>query len=756
MHPTAGPQALARHLESCLESSGLDSFAKELKKARITSIGALSLHSIDQLEAALKTTISHAFADAFVLLGVKPRANAKPRHAAPAAEPAVAYDAGSESESGDEPLQEALEKLGVRPLHAPKNKTSAALATAPALAAARARALIQDEAQDNKLGETGTLIGRRVEGIPLPFVDAKNQVAYRYVSGTISGARYSEDPNARNGHYVSVFDGEAEVEVPMELARVYSSGAGHLDDDERPPTEAPLQRWNVILKEGTKTPKTTLPDASGSLSPVMRAMTECKLLVALLARCAPAEITVERLVELAEILTGKEPSFKDECDLADQLDLALERVVDVIGVEAEGLSINGADSFRAVRKLVRKLAEQAKSSSAGSPRKGVAGAKSSGGGSSDDSLAVALEAVASTRTMTKYEAENQEELRASKSRLGKVADVQSAVQNLKELADAQSKTTEPIEKLELFAQACKEDETLAELLHSSHVREPQGASSLTGGEAGACARAVSQVAVATVGAMRDVLRKLLPPNANAATLAKHAYNGTLGGKSNAEFRISAIVAPSDKNQSWLGTSTAATTGGKKSKPTNEDHLVTLISVYPAITNALALLHPTDTSIHLILAQVMGMVAKGLVRCGVEAAVNAVLAPLLETYELEWDAFQKGTNAKMPDLESVWSKVRAEASVQAYLSSCHIATAPASADSDVSKADFDKLKSDLGKAKKMAEKAQKEATAAKKASGMTDDEDEPSEKTLRNREKRTQKKAAKAAKKAGAQSETEEN
>ena len=99
---------------------------------------------------------------------------------------------------------------------------------------------------------------------------------------------------------------------------------------------------------------------------------------------------------------------------------------------------------------------------------------------------------------------------------------------------------------------------------------------------------------------------------------------------------------------------------------NQELLTRLLVAQPAVTKALTMLHPSDKTIPMTLAEAFSAVAKGVRSTTVQDAVDCVIVPLMRAYHEAWVLFQKSASMPMPTMKAVWASEKSEPTTASYL------------------------------------------------------------------------------------------
>ena len=320
-----------------------------------------------------------------------------------------------------------------------------------------------------------------------------------------------------------------------------------------------------------------------------------------------------------------------------------------------------------------------------------------------------IAAAAMSKPLSDKDAKIAEELDAAKERFETVAADESLIAKMERLAAAvspSSGTTAP-QRLAELAEASNDEFEIAQLLHAAHVRPPDaGKATAARTRLLAAWRATRQGIQSALG---DVLKDILPADAVVKDLCKAVLDGHLYDSTDPlkVKKILNVESPPD----WLGGSDVAW-DSSRSKQGKE--LIQLNQAFSIIAMALALMHPTDTSVMVTMTAIQAEIAKGCRTMTAEATMTGILVPILREMDDRWAIFQKSSSAQMPTVQQCWHHVRQGRVVTSFfLQASQAAAAPAAAPAGketVSKGHMRDLENKL-------------KALSKKVGALTDDEGE---------------------------------
>ena len=283
-------------------------------------------------------------------------------------------------------------------------------------------------------------------------------------------------------------------------------------------------------------------------------------------------------------------------------------------------------------------------------------------------------AAAMAKPLSEKDSKIAEELDASKERFEVVASKESLVSMVERLASEvgpQSGST-PAQRLAQFAKVSNADFEVAQLLHSAHVRPPEA-----GKATSARTRLLAAWRTARQGArsaLGELLKEMLPADATVQDLCKVILDGHFFDATD-PLKIKKILNVESPPE-WLGGSDA-TWDSARSKQGKE--LIQFNQAFSILAMAVAMMHPTDTSVMVTMTAVQADIAKGCRTMTAEATMTGILLPLLRELDDRWAGFQKNSSAQMPTVAACWNHVRQGRVVTAFfLQASQIGLSPAPA------------------------------------------------------------------------------
>ena len=375
------------------------------------------------------------------------------------------------------------------------------------------------------------------------------------------------------------------------------------------------------------------------------------------------EVELTLVIEAAELVASMLrktpfPGGKPSPPAAvDTLDVLMATLLDEGVAKLSGLRA-ARTSHRAALKGLRLLAAQQRTESELNELQ----PPGSSANSSSFSFQSAVLDLASGPRLSESDHKISEELAAARKRLASVAGCEPSKAKLSELAEILQSDQPNEDKLQALRSVLVTDQKVADLIFSSHVREPTGARAVMPGVGGReLVEKWREVRSSLTSLLRGELREMLPPNADANGLAEMLLSGKLASSKKIELRS---LANPRAPKMWLGT--AAEEGSEAGSEQGANNLTLLFTVWPALVQGLEMLYAFDPSIGSTMAKVAAQIAKGLRKNGVLAALDHVLMPLFRELEEAWEAFQKSPLAPMPKLSKLWAAVKVSPSVAGYM------------------------------------------------------------------------------------------
>jgi hypothetical protein len=322
------------------------------------------------------------------------------------------------------------------------------------------------------------------------------------------------------------------------------------------------------------------------------------------------------------------------------------------------------------------------------------------------------------------------ELSASQSRLDSVlqdAKLRSLVESLRDVAQS---SKSDLEKLDAFKAVACSSAKVAELLKSSHVRDPKGELALNS-HAKDLVDAIRATKNGLGAAAKSALRRFLPPTADTALLVEACAIGQLVSTTGG-FTVHKL-ADAKTAKPWLSIK-AATTGDNNANSRANLLSVQLLAM-PVLQFALTMLQPEDPTVGPTMTDVQCTMAKAVSRRPVAEAVDSVLVPFLRSYGEAFDAFQKSSSMALPCMADVWAKEKVEPAMASFLQL--VASGAPSSESSTSSGGASK---ELKELKSQLERQQRELRAIKKAASASDDEGGKAETAELTEEERAARKA----------------
>jgi hypothetical protein len=261
--------------------------------------------------------------------------------------------------------------------------------------------------------------------------------------------------------------------------------------------------------------------------------------------------------------------------------------------------------------------------------------------------------------LTTAEEKVAEELAASQARLHRLANDDAGMQTLSDLANVAESGVPDEDILSAFSTAANKHTRIAELLKSSQVKAPRGDESLTNPRALECVTLLRAATNGIVRAAKASLRRLLTPGADVGMLVDAAWAGDMLDTTGVDV---SKLARADKDAKWLDLKSSSAKGAAM----NQELLTRLLVAQPAVTQALTMLHPSDKTIPMTLAEAFSAVAKGVRSTTVQDAVDCVIVPLMRAYHEAWVLFQKSASMPMPTMKAVWASEKSEPTTASYL------------------------------------------------------------------------------------------
>ena len=481
-----------------------------------------------------------------------------------------------------------------------------------------------------------TLLGVHVEDLVVASL-RNGKASSTLISGKVTACDDSGDADATCD--VTSADGQV-TEVEMMLVALHLEQRG-TDDAGRagaargaaaqPSKTAPshpLKHLPLVATATSRVTKTALPE-------VVKAWT--RALLPAVARHVPQANDIESTAATSE-------------EAAENLEVLLELAVDAELISASELrsDATGEETLQEARMRAKRTAGTLRAAPA------PAGAGDAlplvEQDTSDISGRELLQVAQSIALGNKPEASNQKH--QGHKRLEAVAALAPALKLMNGLADKAENNTLSMDD---FEAACQESTAVAELLKSSGVTCPSGASITLHGVWERVTRV--QRAVIAVAARHMSKSRLLVEGGDGKALAEAALYGTIGSFDWHKLYETQQAKP------ILGGSPSD--GGKKDKEVDPDKIVN--ACMPAIEWALQHLNPTDPTV----AHTMLAVRSAIADCvkqgsSTRKAVHHLLEPLLRLLSEECIEFAHGK--KLPVMREVWNTVCLQPAVTRYLQS----------------------------------------------------------------------------------------
>ena len=382
------------------------------------------------------------------------------------------------------------------------------------------------------------------------------------------------------------------------------------------------------------------------------------------------EVDLTTLSALGNLLQALSPSFF----LPNDFDSDMETAADLI--DAGLLTLSKSDdrftivklakdvpkaTWRQVRRWLAGCVEHRKAApsdlSHGESNRG-------GGGDSITERAIGLMMDANGNKMTVAEMKVIEEVTASNARTDRVLESDEAMEALLALREVLSSDAEPNDKVRKVASTINANATVAELLHSAHVKEPTGTRALEGGRGlASLVRVCREVRTGFVAAAREAAKRCLPAGVDSHLFVSSIFEGEISAKEGRKWSLAEVSEPK-MQKSWMGIDEKK--ADKTPSSVEIRSMIMMFTVIPPLTHFLTVLNPTDSSVTGTMAEVMSLVAMGMLRHGCVTAVDSILGPLLLRYDELWEKFQKSSTASLPTLAAAWAYARKLPSVEGYL------------------------------------------------------------------------------------------
>ena len=356
-----------------------------------------------------------------------------------------------------------------------------------------------------------------------------------------------------------------------------------------------------------------------------------------------------------------DPMSESLPDMIDAIEVSLAAAVQ-FGIMSEEQLVPSSAGMRSAVKHVASVVAGATSVSTSQPDTAGVGSESV------VMQAASVLAGVNAKSMSAADQKIAEQLDASKCRVRAVSNAPRSLEELKSLAGiVNSKSASSIEKMQAYSQVVNKDMAIAELMVSAHVRMPEGADALDMNYV-ACVKARAAARNGVIAAAKLVLKPMLPLNAESKHLIEAASSGMMASGS---FDIRALAEPG-KRASWIG---AAQQGAaRQNSQTKENLLVVMLTTVHSLVYAMQAMQPWDTTVHLTMAEVLGVLGRCLRSCTVEESVDVILGTLFANYEEQILLFQASVSCSLPTLSDVWESVRDDPQVLSFINSASLSGA----------------------------------------------------------------------------------